>query len=180
MFPGNIASPDALAKYQKFGQNLTSKEGPIRMYTPKAEDMDAVIQVLTIFSTHHREVQYMAQSLPEVFVPRTRPYGVQCEWGMCPPVIPTKSFPQHMTHSSRMSPHTTMVTAERTKGMAYLKRRGASSSSAQITTSLECTDCPTLRGSLPSFQASWLCNDSVVRAVYSHTECVHNFACLLS
>ncbi|KAL7008266.1 hypothetical protein EMMF5_001995 [Cystobasidiomycetes sp. EMM_F5] len=77
VFPGNIASPDALAKYQKFGQNLTSKEGPIRMYTPKAEDMDAVIQVLTIFSTHHREVQYMAQSLPEVFVPRTRPYGVQ-------------------------------------------------------------------------------------------------------
>lgn len=51
----------------------------VKTYTPLEEDSDAVIELLTICASPHRDVQLAAMDWPASLVPERRPYGVRGE-----------------------------------------------------------------------------------------------------
>lgn len=77
VFPGDIRNETNRKAYQRLGEALGSKSGPAVKYTPKGEDLDSVIQTLSVFATPHKEVQYAAPSFPSIYQPTHKPYGVK-------------------------------------------------------------------------------------------------------
>lgn len=74
IFPGDVRESDALDALTNLGNQLQTI---VQKYNSKDADLDEVIQVLTVFKTAHREIQYLAQSLPEVLIPRRKPYNIR-------------------------------------------------------------------------------------------------------
>lgn len=79
VFPGDVRNSDSLDRLRALGEQLASSKSPIRLYTPPGQAADSVIEVLTVLASPHRDVQLLAQSLPESLVPRRPPYGVLAE-----------------------------------------------------------------------------------------------------
>lgn len=77
VFPGDVREPKALDALVKLGDDLGGPKGPAGLYTRKDQDMDSVIQTLTVFKTPHRDVQYISAELPGILQPRKRPYNVR-------------------------------------------------------------------------------------------------------
>ncbi|BEI87291.1 uncharacterized protein CcaverHIS019_0100090 [Cutaneotrichosporon cavernicola] len=76
IFPGDIRHSENLTALKVLGDFLGSN-GPATKYTPKGEDLDSVIQTLTVFATPHREVQYAAPTLPSILQPTKKPHGIK-------------------------------------------------------------------------------------------------------
>lgn len=73
IFPGDVRESASLDHLVTLGKQL---ETMAKKYTPKDGALDDVIQVLTVFKTPHRDIQYLSQSLPEVLTPRRKPYNI--------------------------------------------------------------------------------------------------------
>lgn len=77
VFPGDIRDEAAFDRLRTLGHDLSSPHGPAKRYTPKDEDIDSILETLTVFSTPHAEVQLRAHLLPSILVPERKPYGVK-------------------------------------------------------------------------------------------------------
>ncbi|GHJ83841.1 hypothetical protein NliqN6_0243 [Naganishia liquefaciens] len=71
LFPGDIRQSDVQERLQRLGDKL---DQVVRRYTPAGEDIDSVIQVLSVFATPRLDVE--KQKLPSILKPQKSPYGV--------------------------------------------------------------------------------------------------------
>ena len=71
VFPGDVRQSRVQERLQTLGDKLNRL---VRRYTPAGEDVDSVIQVLTVFATPRLDVE--KQKLPAILKPEKSPYGV--------------------------------------------------------------------------------------------------------
>jgi phenol 2-monooxygenase len=74
VFPGDIRKSSVQERLQAISNKLDGEAGVIRRYTPAGDDIDSVIQVLTVFATPRIDVE--KQNLPQILKPKKSPYGV--------------------------------------------------------------------------------------------------------
>lgn len=75
-FADTGSAQDPLEKIRNFCQFLTeSDHSPVLRYTPKGDDIDALIDVRAIFQQHHRELQL--EDMPDLLLPRKGKHGLR-------------------------------------------------------------------------------------------------------
>lgn len=74
MFPGDILQEAVQEELSQYASTLTKLVG---RFTQNGDDLDSVIEVITVFKSPHSEVQAMANSFADVLRPRRTVYGVK-------------------------------------------------------------------------------------------------------
>ncbi|CAG8234244.1 unnamed protein product [Penicillium nalgiovense] len=67
VFPGRLAEPQNMERFEKLGASLGGPDSFIRQFTPSGKSIDSVIEVLTIHSGSRRDIELL--DLPEAFHP---------------------------------------------------------------------------------------------------------------
>lgn len=74
MFPGDVQQETVLKQLSQCADTLTSL---VKRFTKDGEDLDSVIETVTVFKSAHSDVQNMVNSFAEVLRPRRTVYGVK-------------------------------------------------------------------------------------------------------
>jgi phenol 2-monooxygenase len=77
VFPGDVRKADRKEALLELASQLDSAKGPSHRYTPPGEDIDSVIETITVLQTPHKDVQAESLSWPTVLVPEQKPYNVK-------------------------------------------------------------------------------------------------------
>lgn len=77
VFPGDIRTEERKKALLGLAEQLGGPEGPAPRYTPKGEDVDSIIEMITVLQTPHKIVQKESISWPSILVPEKKPYGVK-------------------------------------------------------------------------------------------------------
>ncbi|GAA6047438.1 hypothetical protein JCM3770_001305 [Rhodotorula araucariae] len=73
LFAGDVRESSQREKLEKIAAYLDSPTGPLRSFTPAGDDLDSVIEVLTVISNPRISVE--PNAFPEVLWPPKKPYG---------------------------------------------------------------------------------------------------------
>lgn len=77
VFPGDIRQEDRKKALLNLAEKLGGPKGPASRFTPKGEDIDSVIETLTVVQSPHKVVQAESITWPSILVPQKKPYGVR-------------------------------------------------------------------------------------------------------
>lgn len=61
----------------ELAEQLGSRKGPAPQYTSKCEDVDSIIETITVLQTPHKVVQAESVHWPSILVPEHKPYGIK-------------------------------------------------------------------------------------------------------
>ncbi|BGP32394.1 hypothetical protein JCM10296v2_004175 [Rhodotorula toruloides] len=73
LFAGDVREQEQKGKLEQVAAYLDTPDGPIRRYTPRNDDLDSVIEVLTIISNPRISVE--PNAFPAILWPARKPYG---------------------------------------------------------------------------------------------------------
>ncbi|GAA5828717.1 hypothetical protein JCM11251_005849 [Rhodosporidiobolus azoricus] len=73
LFAGDVRKPDQREKLEQVAAYFDSPSGPLRTYTPKGDDLDSVIELITVISNPRTSVE--PNNFPEVLWPTKKPWG---------------------------------------------------------------------------------------------------------
>ncbi|GAA5887203.1 hypothetical protein JCM5296_004561 [Sporobolomyces johnsonii] len=73
LFAGDVREASQKEKLEKVAAYLDSPSGPLRTYTPASDDLDSVIEVLTVISNPRISIE--PNAFPDVLWPPKQPYG---------------------------------------------------------------------------------------------------------
>lgn len=74
MFPGDVREETAEAALSQYVNGLSKL---VSRFTRNGDDLDSVIEVITVFKTPHIDIQNMLQGFAEVLRPHKTVYGVK-------------------------------------------------------------------------------------------------------